>query len=698
MWFTCAATAEFLLHAYVKEPSIMSSWNIDLVQDSVQKMEKYIDINMSSLTVDTQQAHSTDMSLDTAAVFDGTSFEDLSRDIGILTSTLVHLPASPPTSSGRSTESAEATGAHVHKRGEKGVSSLLGHISTLLTVSTTGDKYVATVNAVIGQYEPGGGISIVVSYNGKVTADPSTSPRIPSLQPVHIGDDQRARDLLDPSDTSQMHTKALAIQDHLQDVCTVLAYILKVPYSQRKEDVAALRFFDLFCFIMRRAHVKLGARLSNMEEFWNKQNPVQIMLDSWAKDGTPRFNDVVDGRLAVEPHIELLEKHHIVPPHFNPQTDKVFVTTENAKHWLEATIELLNTLKSTLFDDKGKNVAFLPSIKAYDILIASLDLEFILKSFFKIVFNKAPRTVEEDLRSNYTAGMENRLRKRAVWSAIRAGKLAAVTDITYDREEEITVMDSPIQESGENPVSHVQRFLKTLIAWCTACKALFYHRRQVTSLHIFSFHTAAYSTISTAEVHTFRTRYFDAMFRHPAVSDTPAIREQVNIILDLLLPKADKTVVTHAEAGLMALVLDQRSRHAVVKLPMDDGDLNALFSASGRVDIGVSKKCCYCCDILAKLINASPQGGLMISLPGSHGTIFPWLPPSFGINTEHLQQLRNKLFIQFHDIVVKQIVDLASTQLSPVSDDSEDSQELELAIEQWKELIKQRAEGLKGGC
>ncbi|KAI0759235.1 hypothetical protein BD413DRAFT_675065 [Trametes elegans] len=643
---------------------------------------------MSSLTVDTQQAHSTDIFLDTAAVFEGTSFEDLSRDIGILTSTLAHLPAAPPTSSGRSTKFAEAIGAHAHKGGDKDVSSLLGHISTLLTVSTTGDKYVATVNAVIGQYEPGGGISVVVSYNGKVTADPSTSPRIPSLQPVHIGDDQRARDLLDPSDTSQMHTKALAIQDHLQDVCTVLAYILKVPLSQRKS--AGARFLDLFCFIMRRAHVKLGARLSNMEEFWNKQNPVQIMLDSWAKDGTPYFDDVVDVHSTVRPHVELLKKHHIVPPHFNPPTDQVSVTTENAKHWLEATIELLNTLKSTLFDDKGKNVVCLSRTQLLDIFNASVHLDFILKSFFKIVSNKAPHKVEEDLRSNYTAGMENRLRKRAVWSTIRAGELTAVTDITYDREEEITVMDSPIQESGENPVSHVQRFLRTLTAWYTACNALFFHVRQVTSLHISSFHTGAHFTISTAEVHAFRTRYVAAMFPHPAVSDTPAVRKQIDLILDLLLPKAVKTVVTHAEAGLMALVLDQRSRHAVVKLPMGDGDLNALFTVLGRMDIGVSKKCCYCCNLLAKLINASPQGGLTLSLPGTHGTIFPWLPPSFGIDTEHLQQIRDKLFIQFHDIVMKQIVDLASTQSSPVSDNSQE----ESTIDQWWDATQTTGDGI----
>ncbi|KAI0758573.1 hypothetical protein BD413DRAFT_299784 [Trametes elegans] len=450
------------------------------------------------------------------------------------------------------------------------------------------------------------------------------SPRTPSLQPVLIGDDQRARDLLDPRKSSQIQTGTLAIEDHLRDVGTMLAYILKAPLSQRTSSVAHDRFLDLFCFIMRRAHDMLGVRFSNMEQFWNNKNPVQIMLDSWAMDGTPHFDDVVDvPRIGL--HTKLLKKHHIVPPHFDSQTDKVFVTTENVKHWLEASIELLNALKSALCDDTGKPVACLSRTQVSGILRASFHLDFILRSFFKIVSNKVPHRVEAELQSNYRAGMETRLRKRAVWRKVQAGELPAVPNVASEHDEETTLMDSPIQESGESSVSHVQRFLRTLIAWHTACDALFYTVRQVTSLHVFSFHTAAYSAIPTAEFHAFRTRYVDAMFRHPAVTD--AIRKQVDLFLNLLLPKAVKTVVTHAEAGLMALVLDQRSCHAVVKLPMSDGDLNALFFASGRMDIGVSKKCCYCCTLLAKLIHTSTQGGLTFSLPGTHGTILPWHPP-----------------------------------------------------------------------
>ncbi|KAI0758640.1 hypothetical protein BD413DRAFT_599143 [Trametes elegans] len=264
--------------------------------------------------------------------------------------------------------------------------------------------------------------------------------------------------------------------------------------------------------------------------------------------------------------------------------------------------------------------------------------------------------------------MENRLCKRDVWRKVQAGELSAVPDVASEHDEEITLMDSPIQESGESPVSHVQRFLRTLTAWYTACNALFYTVRQVTSFSLFSFHTGAFCSIPMKDILAFRKSYWTyAKTRSAALDQSSAAKDKINLFLDSLLPKRELNVVTHAEAGLMALVLDQQSRHAVVKLPMSDGDLNALFSASGRIDIGVSKKCCYCCDILANLIHISTQGGLTFSLPGTHGTIFPWNPPPFGINTEQLQQMRDKLFKKFHDIVTKRILDLASTQSLPVS-------------------------------
>ncbi|KAI0764178.1 hypothetical protein BD413DRAFT_195522 [Trametes elegans] len=230
-------------------------------------------------------------------------------------------------------------------------------------------------------------------------------------------------------------------------------------------------------------------------------------------------------------------------------------------------------------------------------------------------------------------------------------------------------MDSPIQESGESPVFHVQQSLRTLTAWYTACIAVFYHVRQVTSLSLFSFHTGASCPIPMKDILAFREHYHAyAMSRYAALRQSSAAQTQINLFLDSLLPKGELNIVTHAEARLMALVLDQQSRHAVVKLPMSGGDLNALFSASGRIDIGVSNKCCYCCDILAKLIHTSTQGDLACSLPGTHGTIFPWLPPPFGVTTEHLQQMRDKLFKKFHDIVTTRILNPASTQSSPVSD------------------------------
>ncbi|KZV70414.1 hypothetical protein PENSPDRAFT_579395, partial [Peniophora sp. CONT] len=56
--------------------------------------------------------------------------------------------------------------------------------------------------------------------------------------------------------------------------------------------------------------------------------------------------------------------------------------------------------------------------------------------------------------------------------------------------------------------------------------------------------------------------------------------------------------------------------------------------------IGVSKKCCWTCWQLYKLLEACDSG---FDLPGSHGTIYAWSPPEFGIPIAVLRDLRHGL-------------------------------------------------------
>ena len=44
--------------------------------------------------------------------------------------------------------------------------------------------------------------------------------------------------------------------------------------------------------------------------------------------------------------------------------------------------------------------------------------------------------------------------------------------------------------------------------------------------------------------------------------------------------------------------------------------------------IAMTKKCCYCCDLLGQILNSGRGTDHQFKLPGAHGMIFPWIPPA----------------------------------------------------------------------
>ncbi|KAF8322353.1 uncharacterized protein EI90DRAFT_3078029 [Cantharellus anzutake] len=102
--------------------------------------------------------------------------------------------------------------------------------------------------------------------------------------------------------------------------------------------------------------------------------------------------------------------------------------------------------------------------------------------------------------------------------------------------------------------------------------------------------------------------------------------------------------------------------------------------------IGVAKKCCWCCNMLATLLNSTD---IQFSLPGSHGRIFPWALPSMGISYEVACSLEDKLKKQLSVAIWKMLDELKhmseSQTSSPVSDGSSDELELELEGDYWNE-------------
>ena len=108
--------------------------------------------------------------------------------------------------------------------------------------------------------------------------------------------------------------------------------------------------------------------------------------------------------------------------------------------------------------------------------------------------------------------------------------------------------------------------------------------------------------------------------------------------------------------------------------------------------IGVSKKCCYLCDQLHKrLFNGDScpmgctaskflmlyQGPVRVRLPNTHGRIFPWDPPPFGISPEVLKGLANDLSEHLLELAQREVPKRTSQlQSSPESSGDENEGEL----------------------
>ncbi|KAJ7267517.1 hypothetical protein C8J57DRAFT_1616473, partial [Mycena rebaudengoi] len=61
---------------------------------------------------------------------------------------------------------------------------------------------------------------------------------------------------------------------------------------------------------------------------------------------------------------------------------------------------------------------------------------------------------------------------------------------------------------------------------------------------------------------------------------------------------------------------------------------------TGEHAIGVAKKCCPLCQMLAEVLEE--KHGLHVTLPGQHTMFFPWVPPGW-LHPDALQEMERRL-------------------------------------------------------
>jgi len=174
-------------------------------------------------------------------------------------------------------------------------------------------------------------------------------------------------------------------------------------------------------------------------------------------------------------------------------------------------------------------------------------------------------------------------------------------------------------------------------------------------------------TIDLTEVETFRTKFINN-FKEEAYRT----RAQDFLKRDRWpfgVDKVQKTATMHAEASLMslALTLAQKGEERTV-----DGSIHDRFASGLVLDevvIGVSKRCCLCCHLLAEALHTHTKMNFV--LPGTRASLHPWLAPS-NVPATALRSVRDDLFRILIDLAMKHGQSISrSSQTSSVSDSSD---------------------------
>ncbi len=358
-------------------------------------------------------------------VFKGADVDDLRRHIWILSTALKRCQLAQPTPS------------QLPGNASKDVRdkfNTLRHISTLLTVGASYDRYAASVNAVAGAVEPDRIVSLIATKNTRTLPPkaPQQNQRS-NLQPTEsviteltLGDAHQAMSLLTDFKTEYVfylapilvrHAKHdvdqlrsienIEFNKHLEDVATIVSFLQTAQSTTTRADNLAL--FSIF--MVRRAFRKLSARLHNMTTIWGASDPIAVMLEEFKvapviKDHIITFEPPLD-----DTHTTVLALRKRLEVQGVSSSGSCVVTSDNVCAWLRALSTILTNLKNSL----PPATTTPPSFKKASEICTELVLldTFLQSSFFDALRQSG---VEEELLRVYRIGQDLQRQEWGKWS------------------------------------------------------------------------------------------------------------------------------------------------------------------------------------------------------------------------------------------------------------------------------------------
>ncbi|KZV77300.1 hypothetical protein PENSPDRAFT_747041 [Peniophora sp. CONT] len=596
------------------------------------------------------------------AEFPGQSFDDVRRDIAIITQILK---------------------GHQHgiSASSKSPDEALQFWSLMSFILNTGDAESdpvgAKVIAVTGQVFPEEIRTAIFARNTSNFAPPPGSKKAPGIEPA-IGivpilpaGEEKARDLLRHSVKT---TPAANFFEHLQDIVTIVNYItVPPPMDKTRADKIWSRMYSTLYFVLRRTYVKLCARILNRRRIWS-DCPI-VLMQNWYNEHQPAFGNT---SVHVKPTLylkTLLPEQGISPLQDSP--DNYPVTVDNAKLWLNAFHNILTVLEEQLSEevqpkDKDKpafrRVRFEPPADVSQVGQAIIALNALLDSKVLDIIVTQPLAAYID--GQYQGTKQSKSSQNTNTDTVSPGigqaeeedLQAPESNVSLDelgsREYAVTHEPDDDKEAVEASQQHVVRYFKTLTTQYEAVDNLVRRGAVGTTpnkLTTYMFNIAPpILNVVDADISRFKADFLN-MFEHSTLEDGVAARR--------FLAKArckagqvNNMTAVHAEASLMGLAcasvfhFDPRPDDEQLKLAA------AVFSmdTAQAIPVGVSKKCCLCCSMLAGLL--AKRGTETVHprfvLPGTHATIYPWAAPYIGVPLDVLQDIRTQLLQILYGVAI----------------------------------------------
>ncbi|KAH9943057.1 uncharacterized protein BXZ73DRAFT_97118 [Epithele typhae] len=549
--------------------------------------------------------------------------------------------------------------------------------------------------AVIGQADTDGITAILLSRNASSTeaAKSSAPTRI-------LGSSERGYEILKTSTVPQMDFSNF--DSYAEDATSVIQFFCSKDRSGPDRIYIAL----VFAFIITRCYHKLLARVENGDKIWggskgteydHPTSYIRRAFDSKSPSSITEQHFV----LGLPPYIEILLSEWGIEPSSctdqtvdstapgastipgssaaqNASTRHFKVSADNAKQWAEALHGIVHKVRTFLREMVEKKKS------SYEIL------EFLQLEYYMVLLQALLRcgVVSHLITGNIEIAlskMRDHNLKRFVLKAIitkpdttgkpsidpheeensSRGNPTSTEHVGYDDDEDLAADAST--EPGETEKSHVIRYLKTLLIPLTIILTLQRLRNaRPTSVTVYRFLSSASSLSPTSS-----SGLFNEVLRAAHESDLDVSKD--SDLFKLSTSKKTKhSAVIHTEAALMTLVWSLRANPSTAKAVLGEAfeDLQDMLR-EGEILIGISKKCCYCCHLLAEELasNGSPSPVKFV-LQGTHATVYPWLPPD-GLPLKVLQGIRAKLKEALMQAIRDELSSTGSAQSSPFSTTSE---------------------------